>query len=55
MTRGRYRSLQSYNSSQERHRGREGEREKEWKTGKMENEIIFMHMMQEDPAFMSRD
>lgn len=43
MTRGRYRSLQSYNSSEEKERG------------KMENEIIFMHMTQGDLAFMNRD
>ncbi len=43
MTRGRYRSLQSYNSSEEKERG------------KMENEVIFMHMTQGDLAFMNRD
>lgn len=43
MTRGRYRSLQSYNSSEEKDRG------------KMENEIIFMHMMQGALVVMDRD
>lgn len=44
MTRGRYRSLQSYDSSVEK------EMEE-----KMENEIIFMHMTQGDLAVMNRD
>ncbi len=43
MTRGRHRSLQSHNSSEEKERG------------KMEKEIIFMHMTQGDLAFMKRD
>lgn len=44
MTRGRYSSLQPYSSSEERGEG-----------GKIEKEIILMHMTQGNQAFMNRD